>query len=544
MGEAAADPDQLAKYCDELTVDAMYLVRSLSGVQGLMDQYWFSHPEMRTANATGLADAIAAVNGAHDVDQRVGVVGQAFRFAGGTGPMSDAVLAQVMALNPAAHDDAYWKTLEKMGSTGTDAALRDEANRELLDHQLKVLGTEQTIDTNALRAAMKSGDPAAISKAEAALKQVEHQQGILANIQKAIGSQQTQPPHYLLQFDTTGAKGHSIVAVGDPFTAKNVSTIVPGTKSGGGETTTYVTDAEKLYKQMGTTSGTTAVIAWNGYEAPQNIVPEAASPTYAINGAAALSDFEKQLRAANPSARLTVIGHSYGTVEVSYAALRGLPVDNVALIASPAVPPEALAKLEMQGVHLYAARLPFDVISVADHISESIDGVSPAATALVGTDPLNFPGVEHFHTGFARDDKGKIIGGWTDELENPKSYLGGTIHGSYFTTPGSLQNLAAISNGLPVSKPTDYEQRPGEIANTFQHLVGIQIPGLGVPMPDIPGVDWGKVPLPDVHLPDIPLPDVHVPNPSDIHLPHLPDPTDIHLPDVHLPIMPDLPDPF
>lgn len=529
MGEAAADPDQLARYSDELTIDALFLKNLLSGTtKGLMDQYFASHPELRTANSTGVDDAIAALNNAHEADRKVGVVGQAFRFAGGTGPMTDTVLDQVIALNPNAQDAKYWKTLEKIGATGTDAALRDEANRELLDHQIADLQTQHMVAERALRTALNSGDPAAIDKAEAALKEIERQQKVLSNVHDALHDKRgANLPHYLLHFDTTGPTGHSIVATGDPFTSKNVATIVPGTYSGGTATTTYVHDADLLYNQMGTTSGTRAVIAWDGYDAPQDPIKQAWSPAYAYNGAAALSDFEKQLRAANPSARMTVIGHSYGCVEVAYAGLRGLPVDNVVLTASPAVPPEALAKLEGQGVHLYAARLPFDVISVADHISDGIDDVAPIGTPLVGTDPLNFPGVEHFHTGFARDDNGKINGGWTDMLGDPKGAFGraSKIHGEYFSTPGSLQNLAAIANGLPVTKPTENEQLPGRIANGIQ----AGIPGLTGPLPDIPGVDWGKVHLPDVGLPDIPLPNVHIPTPTELPNPlselgHLPDP--------------------
>ena len=548
MGEAAADPDRLERYSDEQTIDALYLQRLLSGTtQGLIDQYWFAHPDMlaaNQANASGITDAISAVVSAGDVDRQVGVVGQAFRFAGGTGPMSDATLAQVIALNPNAHDDAYWHALEKIGTTGTDATLRDEANRELLGHDVDVLRGEQTVETNALRTAMKSGDQAAIDKAEAALKEIDRRQGIYQHIQTGLNEKGNQP-HYLLQFDTTGPTGHSIVSTGDPFTAKNVATIVPGTFAGGTKTDTYVHDADLLSQQMGTTSGTTAVIAWNGYDAPQSL-PEAALPTYAINGAAALSAFEQQLRSANPSARLTVIGHSYGNVTVSYAALHGLPVDNVAFIASPAVPPQALAKLELQGVHLYGARLPYDEITVADHASETIDGFLPIATPLVGTDPLNFPGVEHFHTGFAREN-GKIIGGSTDilnDLWNGDPGKFGNIHNDYFTTPGALQNLAAISNGLPVTKPTASEQRPGEIANDLQHLAGLQIPGLEVPLPGIPGVDWGNVHLPDVSLPDIHLPSL--PDPTDYHLPVIPPPSlpSIPLPSIPLPDLPDIPDPF
>lgn len=534
MGEAAADPDQLARYSDELTIHALTLNRLLGGTtKGLVDQYMFCHPEMRTANATGVDEAISAIGHAHYIDQQVGVVGQAFRAAGGSGTLTDAALETAISLNPTGHDAAYWKTLQKLGTTGTDATLRDEANRELLGHQLSDLQTQQAIAQQDLTRAEREGDEAATAKAKAELKEIARKEGILTNINTALTDPKSKLPHYLLQFDTKGATGHSVVATGDPFTAKNVSTIVPGTMSGGTRTTTYVKDADLLYNKMGTTSGTRAVVAWDGYEAPQNAFTQAWSPAYAYNGAAALSNFEKQLRSANPSARLTVIGHSYGSVEVAYAGLRGLPVDNVVFTASPAVPPEALAKLEGQGVHLYAARLPFDVISLADHISESIDGVAPVSTPLVGTDPLNFPGVQHFHTGFARDDDGKINGGWTDISGSPGHILSraSKIHGEYFSTPGSLDNLAAISNGLPVTKPTENEQAPGVLGNGLQHLFPT-FPGLTEPLPPVPGVDWGKVHLPNMHLPDVPLPNVHIPTPTELPNPlaplselgHLPDP--------------------
>jgi len=63
-----------------------------------------------------------------------------------------------------------------------------------------------------------------------------------------------------------------------------------------------------------------AVIAWLGYDAPQGVGRSAAREELARAGATFLDGFAKDLATMRPNARMTVIGHSYGSVVAGLAA--------------------------------------------------------------------------------------------------------------------------------------------------------------------------------------------------------------------------------
>ncbi|MFF8773211.1 alpha/beta hydrolase [Kitasatospora sp. NPDC015120] len=186
----------------------------------------------------------------------------------------------------------------------------------------------------------------------------------------------THPPTFLLGFDTQG-NGHAIVAVNNPDTADNVSTYVPGTgaRLGGIEGDIVRSDrmvASANAAQRGQNPKTTSSITWIGYDAPQSIVPQATKDTYAKNAANSLHSFETGLRATHEGApsNNTILGHSYGTTTVGYAMRdKGLPVDNVVLIASPGAGVEHARDLGVDPSRVFVAKGDIDKIDMAPALS-------------------------------------------------------------------------------------------------------------------------------------------------------------------------------
>jgi pimeloyl-ACP methyl ester carboxylesterase len=79
-----------------------------------------------------------------------------------------------------------------------------------------------------------------------------------------------------------------------------------------------------------------AVIAWLGYDAPQGVGRTAAREELARAGATALEGFTADLAIMRPNAKVTLVGHSYGSVVTGLAAA-SLPsqVKNLVAVGSP-----------------------------------------------------------------------------------------------------------------------------------------------------------------------------------------------------------------
>src|SRR5205814_129313 len=104
---------------------------------------------------------------------------------------------------------------------------------------------------------------------------------------------------YLLALSTDG-RGRAVVALGDPDTADNVVTYVPGLGGNLDGAADEVTRAGQLSTAAGRAAPgrRTSVIAWLGYDAPAS-VPEAAHLDDARRAAPALHDFQAGLRATH-----------------------------------------------------------------------------------------------------------------------------------------------------------------------------------------------------------------------------------------------------
>jgi pimeloyl-ACP methyl ester carboxylesterase len=232
-------------------------------------------------------------------------------------------------------------------------------------------------------------------------------------------------PGRILAYDPRGL-GRLIEVFGDLDTADHVAVMVPGVgwnlkkvlyNNRPGKANP-VLGAEALNAEMQRLQpgSRTAVVMWLGYDAPEGIDREAMRSERAIDGAPDLAQF---LRVLPGSSRITLVGHSYGTV-VCGRAIRlahGSRVGDLVSLASPGMDADTSADLG-GSARVWAARSSNDPIELTPHVrlggfGHGADPVDPAFGAKV------------FRTGTAQG------------------------HGDYYL-PGteSLTNVARITLGL------------------------------------------------------------------------------------------------
>lgn len=162
----------------------------------------------------------------------------------------------------------------------------------------------------------------------------------------------------VLLFDPTG-DGRICVVEGDLRGSAHVAVTVPGISNALDNFGNLMGDAMRLHEH----AGDTAVVCWLGYDAPVGVgvhvvrmVREIADDDLARSGAEALREFVAGLRGVRPDARLTVIGHSYGSLVVGLAARGGLEVDRVVFIGSPGVGASSVSEFRLpEGAEVFAA---------------------------------------------------------------------------------------------------------------------------------------------------------------------------------------------
>jgi hypothetical protein len=240
---------------------------------------------------------------------------------------------------------------------GLPAAVRDRANRAFLGQQKQMLAEELA----ELKADPKANEKA-IGDLTGKLKGITDVEKRLAR-----GGKDGMPPMFLLGFDTNNL-GHVAVSVGNPDTADNVVTFVPGfsTKlaSAGGNIDRAITVWDQAHRFDPHHS--TASIFWLGYDAPQG-VGDVATADLAEAGATRLDSFLQGLHAARNApapAHSTLLGHSYGSLVSGKAAVHyGGPIaDDIAFVGSPGVGVDEASQLGMPAGHVWAGRSPDDPV--------------------------------------------------------------------------------------------------------------------------------------------------------------------------------------
>jgi len=149
-----------------------------------------------------------------------------------------------------------------------------------------------------------------------------------------------------LAFDPRG-NGRVVEVLGDLGAADRIAVLVPGSSTTADNYTAGLDNvrdrapavqARALYDatRAAAPGQHVAVIAWLGYDAPQGFGRTAAREELARAGASALDRFTADLATMRPNARVTVIGHSYGSVVAGLAAA-DLPsqVKDIVVVGSP-----------------------------------------------------------------------------------------------------------------------------------------------------------------------------------------------------------------
>lgn len=149
-----------------------------------------------------------------------------------------------------------------------------------------------------------------------------------------------------LTFDPRG-NGRIVEVFGDLASADRIAVLVPGVSTtadnfntglGGVLDRAPAVQARALYDSAhaGAPGEHLAVIAWLGYDTPQGVGRTAAREELARAGATALDRFTTDLATMRPNAKVTVIGHSYGSVVVGLAAADlSSQVKDLVVVGSP-----------------------------------------------------------------------------------------------------------------------------------------------------------------------------------------------------------------
>lgn len=258
---------------------------------------------------------------------------------------------------------------------GVPALARDRANRfRLAEEKAELLADQQR-----LRARHRTHDE------DLWLQQVNDKLHGIEDIERRLNTiAPGHPEAFLLAIDGNG-NGRAIIAAGNPDTATNVATYVPGT---GANLSKVGGDLERSDRMLAAAvdagSPSTAVITWVGYDAPQNIVPEAGFESFADGAKKDLDRFQDGLRATHEGApsHNIVLGHSYGSTVIGHAARdEGLNVDDVVFVGSPGVGVANAGQLNVPTGHVYATVAEHDMIQVANTGNPLFDphGPDPAS---------------------------------------------------------------------------------------------------------------------------------------------------------------------
>ncbi|NBE97730.1 hypothetical protein FE391_28550 [Nonomuraea sp. KC401] len=187
------------------------------------------------------------------------------------------------------------------------------------------------------------------------------------------------PSRRFLSFDGRDG-GRAVEVLGDLATAERIAVMVPGAGIDLDKYGMLRGGSLRLHDALGDRS---AVVAWLGYATPSSVSLQAATPHRAAGAAPRLRGFLRELRAARPGARVTLLCHSYGSVVCGLAA-PGLDVAAVVMFGSPgAGVPDAAAMRTPATV--WAGRTAGDWVARLPHTSVAL----PFVTVGLGADPVS-----------------------------------------------------------------------------------------------------------------------------------------------------------
>lgn len=189
------------------------------------------------------------------------------------------------------------------------------------------------------------------------------------------------PGRRFLYFDPRG-NGRAIEVIGDIAKARRVAVLVPGADTtltafdtrGGKPWSTPAGGARTIYTQTHPPGAELAVVAWLGYAAPGTFSRDVLTDQRAGEGAVRLRGFLRNVHRVNPSARVGLLCHSYGSVLCGRAAKDGpddtawRQVSDIALYGSPGTTAWSAAELGRNTARIWAGRGATDWMEDVPHV--------------------------------------------------------------------------------------------------------------------------------------------------------------------------------
>ncbi|WP_372351500.1 alpha/beta hydrolase [Streptomyces sp. KL116D] len=421
-------------------------------------------PNPHRAKAQDVADRIAhALREAREIDERYSSALNKLKAEPGLAVSTKTwanVAKDVDAVENAARQYLADQVLDKSPAERKEwwDHLSKEERQEYIASFPDVIGNLDGIPATARDEANRESLPLVIASLEG--QTADGAQDKLAGLKgiQAKLSQDSHPPMYLLGIGTEG-NGRAIVSYGNPDTARNVSSYVPGlgTTLNADFADDTVRRAYQTAKGAQRYDPSSASIVWLGYDAPG--FKDVMSTTDADNGAPAYNSFMDGIQATNENKdpHITAIGHSYGSLTVGTAARQdgGIPgADDVVLLGSPGTGAQSASELNVGKGHVFVGSADNDPVTKLPSLTDVLTGASPAVSvATKGDDQI----------WFGRDPASKGFGAIRMESgDGPLPVLSGDgatpAHSGYFDpqrNPSAADNIARIVAGHSDSITTE-----------------------------------------------------------------------------------------
>ncbi|MBT2392658.1 hypothetical protein J7E87_25300 [Streptomyces sp. ISL-1] len=187
------------------------------------------------------------------------------------------------------------------------------------------------------------------------------------------------PARHFLTFDGRDG-GRTAEVFGDLAVAERIAVLVPGSDTNLDTYERFRAGAVALHGELGRRA---AVIAWLGYATPGTVSPEVLTDGRADGAADQLRLFINELGQAQPSARVSLLCHSYGSVVCGRAA-PSIDVADIVLYGSPGAGVDHMAGLRTRAA-VWAGRGSDDWIADVPHLRLELLGT----TVGFGADPVS-----------------------------------------------------------------------------------------------------------------------------------------------------------